>query len=270
MFFLGLRVKYILLSVLLLSCNTYQKLLNSKETAPKLKAAQKYYDDGEYRRANRLYEQIIPSYRGKPQAQRLIYFFANSHYQIGNYYLAAYQFESFVKSFPKSEKLDEANFMIAKCYYMLSPIYSLDQENTNEAMEKLQIFIDNYPNSIYLAEANNYIRELQVKLEKKDFEISKQYYTIRDYKAAISSLDNFVSNFPGTPFRENALYYKFLSQFEIAINSVPNKKLERLEGAKETYDAILRYYPETLFIEDISKKLEEIQKEIMTINKNNT
>ena len=47
--------------------------------------------------------------------------------------------------------------MIAKCYYMLSPIYSLYQENTNEAMEKLQIFIDNYPNSIYLAEANNYI-----------------------------------------------------------------------------------------------------------------
>ena len=60
-----------------------------------------------------------------------------------------------------------------------------------------------------------------------------------------------------------------MSQFEIAINSVPNKKLERLEGAKETYDAILRYYPETLFIEDISKKLEEIKQEIMTINKNN-
>ena len=270
MFFLELSAKYFLLFVLLLSCNSYQKLLNSKETAPKLKAAQKYYDNGEYRRANRLYEQIIPSYRGKPQAQRLIYFFANSHYQIGNYYLAAYQFESFVKSFPKSEKQDEANFMIAKCYYMLSPIYSLDQENTNEAMEKLQIFIDNYPKSIYLSEANNYIRELQVKLEKKDFEISKQYYTIRDYKSAISSLDNFVSNFPGTPFRENALYYKFLSQFEIAINSIPSKKLERLEGAKETYDAILRYYPETLFMDDISKKLEEIQKEIIIINKNNT
>ena len=93
---------------------------------------------------------------------------------------------------------------------MLSPTYSLDQENTNEAMEKLQIFIDNYPKSNYLSEANSYIKELQVKLEKKDFEVSKQYYTIRDYKAAISSLDNFISNFPGTPFRENALYYKFL------------------------------------------------------------
>ena len=58
--------------------------------------------------------------------------------------------------------------MIAKCYYMLSPSYSLDQENTNEAMEKLQIFIDNYPRSSYLSEANNYIRELQIKLEKRN------------------------------------------------------------------------------------------------------
>ena len=168
------------------------------------------------------------------------------------------------------KQLDEANFMIAKCYYMLSPIYSLDQENTNEAMEKLQIFIDNYPKSNYLSEANSYIKELQVKLEKKDFEVSKQYYTIRDYKAAISSLDNFISNFPGTPFRENALYYKFLSQYEIATNSIPNKKLERLEGALETHNAILRYYPETLFMDDISKKLEEIQKQINTINRTNT
>ncbi len=261
---------YLLLCILMLSCNSYQKMLNSKENAPKLKAAQKYYDNGEYRRANRLYEQIIPSYRGKPQAQRLIYFFANSHYQLRNYYLAAYQFESFVKSFPKSEKLDEANFMIAKCYYMLSPIYSLDQENTNEAMEKLQIFIDNYPKSNYISEANGYIRELQVKLEKKDFEISKQYYTIRDYKSAVSSLDNFISNFPGTPYRENALYYKFISQYEIAVNSVTNKKLTRLIGAKETYDAILRYYPETLFMKDISEKLEEIQLQIKKIKENNT
>ena len=45
-------------------------------------------------------------------------------------------------------------------------------------MEKLQIFIDNYPKSNYLSEANSYIKELQVKLEKKDFEVSKQYYTI--------------------------------------------------------------------------------------------
>ena len=270
MFFYNQRIKYLLLSLFLFSCNSYQKMLNSKETAPKLKAAQNYYDNGEYRRANRLYEQIIPSYRGKPQAQRLIYFFANSHYQLGNYFLAAYQFESFVKSFPRSEKLDEANFMIAKCYYMLSPTYSLDQENTNEAMEKLQIFIDNYPKSDYLSEANSYIKELQVKLEEKDFEISKQYYTIRDYKAAISSLDNFISNFPGTPFRENALYYNFYLSMKLLLIVYLIKNLKDLKVPlkliMQFLDIILKHFSWMIFL----KSLMEIEKQIKIINKTNT
>ena len=57
--------------------------------------------------------------------------------------------------------------MIAKCYYMLSPIYSLDQENTNQAIEKLQIFIDNYPKSVYLSAANSFIKNYRLNLKKR-------------------------------------------------------------------------------------------------------
>ena len=124
-------------------CNSYQKILNNPDITAKYKAAEAYYSSGEYRRANRLFEQLLPSYRGKPQAQRIQFFFANSYLEIKDYYLAAYQFESFAKSYPKSDRVDEANFLAAKCYYLLSPIYSLDQKNTHEAMDRLQIFIDN-------------------------------------------------------------------------------------------------------------------------------
>ena len=266
--------RFILLSVILISvtssCNSYQKMLNNPDVTAKYKAAEAYYNTGEYRRANRLYEQILPSYRGKPQAQRVIFFFADSYLQIEDYYLAAYQFESFVKSFPKSDKLQEASFLAAKCYYMLSPRYSLDQTNTNDALDKLQIFIDNYPDSEFLAEANSYVQELQTKLEKKDFEISKQYHTIRDYKSAINAFDNFISSYPGTPFREDALYYKFLSSYEIAINSVYYKKLDRLKELQGIYDMIKRYYPETLFIDDLDKKMERAAKEISLLENNTT
>ena len=266
--------RFIPLAVILIcvatSCNSYQKMLNNPDVVAKYKAAEAYYNTGEYRRANRLYEQILPSYRGKPQGQRVIFFFANSYLQIKDYYLAAYQFESFVKSFPKSDKLQEASFLAAKCYYMLSPRYSLDQTNTNDALDKLQIFIDNYPNSEFLAEANTYVQELQTKLEKKDFEISKQYHTIRDYKAAINAFDNFIAAYPGTPFREDALYYKFLSRYEIATNSVYYKKLNRLKDLQGTYDIITRYYPETLFLEDLDKKMERAAKEISLLENNIT
>jgi outer membrane protein assembly factor BamD len=178
--------------------------------------------------------------------------------------LASYQFESFIKSFPKSQKLEEATFFAAKSHYMMSPTFSLDQEETNTAIEKLQIFMNNYPKSKFTDECNQLISELQNKIEKKEFEIAKQYYNIYDYRAAIKSLDNFVGEFVGSKFREEALYYKFLSSYEIAINSVESKKLQRLSDLKQLHNNIVRYYPETLFEEDLTKKMEVIEKEINT------
>ena len=81
-------VAEILIFLFFCSCNEYQKILNNDDLNLKYKAAENYYDNGEYRRANRIFEQLIPSYRGKPQAERLIYFFSDSYYQIKNFYLA--------------------------------------------------------------------------------------------------------------------------------------------------------------------------------------
>ncbi|MDG1292179.1 MAG: outer membrane protein assembly factor BamD [Flavobacteriaceae bacterium] len=262
----NLKYSFFALTMILLisSCNEYQKVLNNEDMNVKYKAAEEYYNNAEYRRANRILEQLVPAYRGKPQAERLVYFFADSYFQTKNYYLASYQFESFLKSFPKSQKLEEATFFAAKSHYMMSPTFSLDQEETNTAIEKLQIFMNNYPKSKFTDECNQLISELQNKIEKKEFEIAKQYYNIYDYRAAIKSLDNFVGEFVGSKFREEALYYKFLSSYEIAINSVESKKLQRLSDLKQLHNNIVRYYPETLFEEDLTKKMEVIEKEINT------
>jgi len=243
-------------SILLLSCNDYQKLLNSTENeVDKYTAAENYYNNGEYRRANALIEQIIPSYRGKPQGERLVYFFANSYFETRLYYSAAIQFENFIKSYPNSQRIQEAYFMEAKSYFMLSPRYTLDQDDTYTGIDKLQVFINRFPNSEYVSEALELMDELQNKLEKKDFEISKQYYTIRDYTSAIKSLDNFIADNPGTIFREEALYYKWLSQYEIAINSIESRIVERVTELERSLDNFLRYYPDTIFIEDLSEKI---------------
>ena len=266
------KISFAVLCVLIttVSCSDYQKLLNSDDTAEKYKQAEVFYNNGEYRKANRLFEQIVPKYRGKPQAQRIIFFFADSYFQTKSYSLAAYQYENFIKTYPKSERIQEASFKAAKSYYFQSPTYSLDQEETYEAIEKLQVFINLYPNSEYAPEANQMIAELQEKLEKKDFEIAKQYYTIRDYKAAIKANDNFIAGFPGTKFREEALYIKFLSLYEIAINSVFSKKEARLKELEQQYALILRYYPETLFLMNLNSKMEKVNKELEQYNTTTT
>ena len=246
----------ILLSFLIVSCNDYQKLLNSSENeVDKYNAAEEYYEKGEFRRANALIEQIIPSYRGKPQGERLVFFFANSYFETRLYYSAAIQFENFIKSYPNSQRIQEAYFMEAKSYFMLSPLYTLDQDDTYTGIDKLQVFINRFPNSEYVSEALELMEQLQNKIEKKEFEISKQYYTIRDYSSAIKSLDNFIADNPGTIFREEALYFRWLSQYEIAINSIESRIDERITELERSLENFLRYYPDTIFIDDLSEKI---------------
>ena len=113
------KISFLVSFVLLVSvsCSDYQKLLNSDDTSEKYKQAEVFYNNGEYRKANRLFEQIVPKYRGKPQAQRIIFFFADSYFQTKSYNLAAYQYENFVKSYPKSDRIQEATFKAEKSYY---------------------------------------------------------------------------------------------------------------------------------------------------------
>ena len=248
----------------LISCSDYQKLLNSDDTSKKYKQAEVYYNSGEYRKANRLFEQIIPKFRGKPQSQRIIFFFAD-YFQTKRYYLAANQYQNFVKSYPKSDRIQEASFKAAKSYYYLSPNFSLDQEDTYTAIEKLQVFINLYPTTEYSVEANQLISELQEKLEQKDFEIAKQYFTIRDYKAAIKASDNFIASFPGTKYREEALYTKFNASYQIATNSIFSLKKQRLAELQKQFDIILRYYPETVFLDDLENKMIKVNSELEKI-----
>jgi outer membrane protein assembly factor BamD len=260
-------VALLLMLVLLVSCSEYQKALKSEDVSVKYEMATKLYDAGKYNDAIRLIEQITPTYRGKPQAEKLFYMFAQSYYKTKQYYLAAYQFESFVSGYPKSEKIEEAAFLGAKSFSTLSPVYSLDQTDTFKAIEKLQNFIDAYPNSTYFPEANKILQELNEKIEKKVFENAKGYHTIMDYKSAIVALENFITDYPGTPFKEDALFYKYDSAYQLGINSIPSKMEERLKAAKTAYSNLIKFKEDTKYKKTADEMLARIETDLQKFTK---
>ncbi len=255
-------VSLLVIIVLLASCNEYQKSLKSEDPAVKFEMATKMYEAKKYNKAIRIFEQIASVYRGKPESENLYFMFSQSYFKTKQYYLAGYQFESFVSSFPKSDKVQEASFLAAKSYSMLSPVYSLDQTDTTKAIEKLQTFIDTYPNSVYLAEANEIVKNLNEKLERKVFENAKGYNTISDYKSALVALDNFIADFPGTPFKEEALFYKYDSAYQLGINSVPAKMEERLNVAKVAYANLIKFKADTKYKKQADEMLVRIEKDL--------
>jgi len=252
----------LLLTLIFSSCSEYQNALKTEEIGVKYDVATKQYDKGKYMKAIRLFEQIAPSYRGRPQAEKMFYLYAQSYFKTKQYYSSGYQFESFVTSYPKSEKVEEASYLGAISYSKMSPRYSLDQVDTYKAIDKLQAFINTYPTSEYLAGANVIVKDLREKLEKKSFEVAKQYNTIADHKAALLVLDNFITDFPGTKYKGQALFYKLDSAFKLAVNSIDSKKAERLANAKSAYLNLMKYNQETEFKEKADQMLVQIEADL--------
>ncbi len=256
----------LIITLILSSCSEYQKALKGDDIAKKYAVAEKQYEKGNYDKAIRLFEDIATTYRGKPQAEKMFYMYSQALYKTKQYYSASYQFESFAAQYPGSEKNQEAAFLGAESYAKLSPRYSLDQEYTYTGIEKLQKFINNYPNSEYLPQANAALKILTNKLEKKAFEIALNYQktaeAFRDYNAAIKVFDNFLIDFPGTQYKEKALFYKYESAYKLAINSVEEKKFERLNAAKSAYLGLMKFKNESEFKEKADKMLERIDKDL--------
>ncbi|MEH6407773.1 MAG: outer membrane protein assembly factor BamD [Leeuwenhoekiella sp.] len=238
----------IFVTLLLASCSEYQQVLKADDMAAKYSMADSLYKEGKYKKSLKLWDQIVPNYRGKPQAERIIFLYADTYYNVGDFYMAGYQFDRFVSAYPNSEKAEEAQFKAGLSYYELSPRYSLDQSDTEKALDKLQTFIGKYPESAYTEQASEKINELSLKMQKKAFEIAKQYYTIGSYLggyiSAKSALDDFISDYPGSPYREGAFYYKLDSQYKYAVDSVESLVQERLEEAVTYYNTLIKYYPE--------------------------
>ena len=248
------------------SCGEASKMLKSKDIKEQYDFAERMYESGEYRKANLILTQITPKYIGKPQGERVMFFLADSYYQLKDYQLASYQFERFLKSYPQSEKAEQAAFFGAKSYYHLSPKYSLDQTDTDTALDKLQVFINMYPESTYLSEANVLAKELTTKKEQKAFEIAKQYNRLGSYNltvlvSAVKALDNFLMEYPGSAFREDAWFYKLESQYTMAVNSTPDKIQERLQEAKSSYQSLIKYFPNTKHLEKAEQILKQIEKQ---------
>jgi len=223
--------------LLMVSCSEYQQLLRKGELAEKYRAAETFYKGGDYKRALRLFEQIVPAYRGKPQAERVLFYEADTYYKLEDFYIAQYKFERFAKLYSKSDKKEEALFKEAKSIYELSNRYTLDQKETFTGLDKLQKFINDYPEGKFLERANKYTAALRFKLEKKYYKVAKQYHHRELYKPAIKSFSNYLVDYPGSKFTELVLYYRLESAYELAINSFDNLIPNRLKKAQEFYEA---------------------------------
>ena len=240
---------YLLLAVLMLaSCGKQQKLLKSTDNEAKYAAAVNYYETNDYYRALQLFQQLINFYQGTEKAEKMQFYYAYCYYHQKDYVLASYYFKRFVDNYPRSVFAEEAMYMNAYCYFLDSPISSLDQTNTYTAIKELQLFINFYPNSDRVEEANKLIDQLRGKLQRKDLDIANLYLKMKLFEAAIYSYKNILKDYPDTEYKEDILFAILKSYYNYATYSISTKQAERYQSALDSYNELVFQFPDTKYL----------------------
>lgn len=261
--------KYIYISFILLfvaACSPYQKAMKSQDLEVKNNMFNTLIAKKKYNKAIVLFETFATAFRGNPKADESFYNYAVALYKTKSYMSASYQFESFAANYIKNPKAEEAAFLGAEAYSYLSNPYALEQVDTDKAIEKVQNFIDKYPNSTFVPKANEIFKRLSGKVERKAFEIAKQYNLTSSHRAAMKALDNFILDFPGTSLKGEALFLRYDSAYQLAVNSVPSKKQERLVDAQKMYQNLIKFKDNAEFMPKADRMLAEIEKELKQYN----
>ncbi len=245
-----MRIKPIVIIILvaiLTGCNGYQKVLKSNDTELKYKKALEFYNEGDYYKAIQLLDNLRSVTRGTGRAEDVFYYYAQAHFRNEEYMLASYYFRTFAKSFPRSEKREEALYKAAYCKYLQAPRFNLDQTITREAIDELQLFVDRYPQSKLVIDASRLINELEERLEKKQYENAMLYHKMERWEVAAYALRVFLDDYPVTDFKEEALFFILDARYNYALNSVREKQKERYKEAIDAFEDLMAEFPESRY-----------------------
>ena len=228
------------------ACNRQQDLaLKSADKDYILKVANEKFEKKKWTDALALYERLSNLVAGTDDAPNVVYNSAYANYYDKNYKLAGHQFKNFSVTFPQDKRAEDAAYMSALCYYEGSMDYNLDQSSTELAINEMQNFLNNYPNSERSKNIDQLIDELTYKLEFKAYENAKQYYKMADYKAANVAFENVLNDFPSTKLIDKIYEYILKSKYELAVNSIYDLKKDRIENALAFTKQVERDMPNT-------------------------
>ena len=138
--------------------------------------------------------------------------------------------------------------------------------------QQFQDFIEYYPQSERKDEAQNFLFELQEKLALKELQAARLYYNLGDYiiysfsggnyLSCVITAQNAMRSYPYSKYREDFMYYIFKSRYEIAVQSVEEKKDLRYRDVVDEYYSYTNEFPSGKYLKEITKLYQDIEKEL--------
>ena len=247
----------VLSALLFTSCaNEFNRVYKTNDYSYKYEYAKECYAQGKYTRASTLFQGLVTLQKGTDNAQESLYMLGMAEYNSKDYEGAAATFKKYFSSYPKGAYAQEAEFYAGMSLYNSTPEPRLDQSQTVNAIAAFQEYIDLFPDGKERSQAQQRLFELQDKLVQKELYSAQLYYDLgqyfgnctyggNNYEACIITAQNALKDYPYSKLREKFSLLVMKSKFELAQQSVEEKKLERFQDAEDECYGFLNEYPDS-------------------------
>lgn len=249
---------------ILSSCGEYNKVLKSTDYEYKYEAAKGYFAKGQSNKAAVILEELIPIMKGTSNAEESLYMLAMTYYNQGDYVTASHYFNTYYTTYPRGVYTELARFHSGKALYLDTPEPRLDQSSTFKAIQELQMFMEYFPGSNRRDLAQEMIFTLQDKLVEKEYLSAKLYYDLgsytgnssysstgNNYQAAVITAQNVLREYPYTKMREELSILILRAKYDMAKESVAEKKEERMREAIDEYYAFKNEFPDSKYTREV-------------------
>ncbi len=267
---------FILFSVSILLCgcrNTYNQLIKTSDNDIKYEAAKQYYAMGKFQKASYLLDQTVTFNKGSERGQENLYMLAMAEYSLGDYIIAAEYFHKYFTSYGKGVYAELARYYYAHSLYMSTPEPRLDQTETVKAISAYQEYLDVYPDAKYKDISQSEMFALQDKLIQKEYLNAEMYYNLggyfgnctnggNNYESCIVTAQNALKDYPFTSLREDFALLIMKSKFELAQQSVEEKKMDRFRDAEDECFGFINEFPDSKHLELAQKYIDKCKKYI--------
>ena len=275
--------KYIIIALVsgsvLTSCGEYNKVLKSTDYEYKYEAAKSYFGKGQNTKAAAILEELITILKGTDKAEESLYMLGMTYYNQGDFITASHYFSTYYNTYPRGTYTEQARFYSGKALFLDTPEPRLDQSSTYKAIQELQMFMEYFPASNRHQEAQQMIFDLQDKLVMKDYMAARLYYDLgsytgnssysttgNNYLACIVTAQNALKDYPYTKLREDISILLLRAKYDMAKESVEEKKEERMRDAIDEYYAFKNEFLESKYIKEVENIYKDAKKYVKEIN----
>lgn len=243
--------------LLLSSCaREFNQVYKANDFRYKYEYAKECFANGKYNRAALILQEVITQEKGTSDAQESLYMLGMAEFCNRDYETASETFKRYVKSYPRGYYAEMATFYAGESLYMSTPEPRLDQSTTVQAIAAYQEFLDVYGDSKLKSKAQERLFSLQDKLVQKELYSAQLYYNLgpyfgncteggNNYEACIVTAENALKDYPYTDKREDFALLIMKSKYELAQQSVSDKKVERYQNAEDECYGFINEYPDS-------------------------